>query len=159
MNKKILSIILTASILLTWGVGVFAAEYVDASNGAYEAEMEVSVTNSAHYSVEIPLGISDSQDGEFAVSDMSMEDGYHVATFITNLNEYGRITAQKSNGATTEIELYVDGSNVNNAVDGKICEFRDNGRHTISAQRTGLGSTEAGRYAGIVCFKFDIEAD
>ena len=157
--KKSISLFLILSLLLTLGVGVFAAEYVDTSNGAYETQMEVSVTNPAHYSVEIPLGISDNQDGEFAVSDMSMEDGYHVATYITNLNEYGRIDAQKANGATTEIELYVDGSNVNNAVDGKICEFRDDGRRTISAQKTGLGSTEAGRYAGIVCFKFDLEAD
>jgi len=157
--KRLLSIMLTAVMLFTLGVGVNAESVtVDPENGAYETQMQVSFSNDNHYTVEIPTSLAEGQEGEIRISNSAIGEGYHVSTYITNLNSNGYIDVENEKGDESEIDIIVDGvSAAMYKMNGKVAVFGEDGARDVSVRRATNAGNSVGTYTGVVCFKFNIE--
>ena len=122
--------------------------------------MQVSFSNDNRYTVEIPTSLAEHETGEIKITNTQIEMGYHISTYITNLNANGYIDVENESGNKSQIDIFVDGSSASaHKMDNKVCAFGEDGTRSLSVQRVGGANNKVGTYSGVVCFKFDVEAD
>ena len=155
MFKKFVSALLCVACIGS-AVPVSASEFVSGDVGtAYETSIEVSHREFSHYTVSVPVGLQEGMNGQVELSSVSLEEGFSVGMFITNLNNNGTITLTNDKGREMEATVFVDESSVSN--DSVACTFDGDGSHNIRYEKSSFGEVyDAGFYNGIICFKFEL---
>lgn len=141
--------------LMLFANPVYAEEYVNAGNGAFDTQVDVSCHEFSHYTVSVPTGLTEDYSGTITISDASIEEGYCIGVYVTNLNSSGMITLSNSAGDEIEIDVNIDGNYASNSGGNVLCSFDGDGSKEMSISRTGWADG-AGTYTGYVCLRFDV---
>lgn len=96
--KKIVSMFVAVLLLMSVSVTAFA-EDMSSGNG----ESQVYAHLYSRYTVSIPatIDLRNGDIGEVTITDASVEDGYSVKVFASNLTTDGGITLTHTNGTST----------------------------------------------------------
>lgn len=154
-------------ILSCLAPAVFADEPVDTENGAYYGETAISAQAYSTYTISIPAELAENNSGEIAVSNMNLDEDYHIAVYITNLNENGKIPLYskyyEENNLSCAALIYKDGMPFDDDGSGLFCEFfygedvaaEGRATHFITYTRDENSIHGAGQYSGVICFRVD----
>ena len=155
--RKLLAVLLALFLITTV---VNAQEgYVDQYSGDFFGDTEVTYREYSTFYVTIPTSMSVGTAGDISVILDNIEEGYHVAVGITNMDETGKLPIQSSKGDTGSLYVYRDDQTVVNA-DGFITNFypgTDMGTTSITLQ--AADQMRAGTYSGVISFRVALEAD
>lgn len=157
--KRIISIILALLMVSAFTISAYAE---DQSAGTGESTILAHVYS--HYTISIPATINLNNGNTAAVTatDVSLENGYEINVYVTNLNSNRGISLQNDNGNTATCML----SNIE--ADTAVCDddsplvtFYNSdfvGVNTESSKLFGLSVDPyyyAGDYSGIMQYRFE----
>lgn len=152
MTKKLLSFVLTVTLLFSSSTVAFAEEYTEVNEFQQTASSEVNYSVQSSYSVKIPAVINDITFSgySFQASNMNLLDSEVV--YITC---EGNVNMTNDRGDTFELMLY-DSTNESNIV----AKFND--QETISpivmlGRPVNMGALRAGYYSGSAVFRVSLE--
>lgn len=163
--RKLLVLLLCLAMFLVAPVSAYAEDYVNTENGYYNSDMDIQCHSYSSFYITIPSALSQNEQGELTVSSPNIEDGYHVAVYVTNFDENGYISVFDQNYDTNHREgkamLYVDAMPYVYSEDGLLCEFVDNdyigseATHRVAYTEAPGGMPHAGIYNGVICFRVE----
>lgn len=158
--KKVISMFVALMLLMSVSVTAFAE---DMSAGTGEAQVYSHIYSSYSISIPATIDLRNGESGEVTIIDASIEDGYSVKVFATNLSENG-IKLTHTDGMTTidcvlmNIEL-----NANASAEIPLTSFAstdiENGTATkyFSLQPDTYG--KPGDYSGTLQYSFSCTQD
>lgn len=152
--KKIMTIILSISLLLCGSVNVFAAE-----ESGSTMEVPVSYNIQSNYSIYIPemIDFSDNMSYTFSAASINVMDGEVVA--IYDNASYGKqaqegITLTNESGKTGE--LYINHNDPSGK--GRVAVFDNNNLQSSISFNGYFDGTSAGYYTGTMTFLIFVES-
>ena len=163
--RKIIAFLLVAVLILALSVSAVSAdgeEFVDTGHSTYTGETDIECHAYSTFMVTIPSTLYEDMDGVIRISSANIEDGYHVAVYLTNVDDVGQVTVTNASGDTGKVNIYKNGALYMQDGTGLFHEFLsydyDENRSAycnISFSIVPGTCTKAGDYTGVICYRVD----
>lgn len=152
MNKKLLSFVLAAILVLSSSTVAFAEDYTEVNEFQQTASSEVNYSVQSSYSVKIPAVINDIAFSgySFEASNMNLLD-----TEVVYITCEGNVNMANDRGDTFELMLY-DSSNESNIV-ARFYDQETTSPIVMLGRPVSMGTLRSGYYTGQALFKVSLE--
>ncbi|WP_373219157.1 hypothetical protein [Ruminococcus sp. 5_1_39BFAA] len=152
MNKKLLSFVLAAIMLLSSSTVAFAEEYTEVNEFQQTASSQVNYSVQSSYSVKIPAVINDITYSGYSFEATSMN---LLETQVVYITCEGNVNMMNERGDTFELKLY-DQSNESNTV-ARFYDQETTSPIVMLGRPDNMGTLRAGYYTGTATFRVSLE--